>query len=118
MSPARDDRGAATLLVLAMAGVLLLVGAALGVVKAMVVDHRRAQAAADLAALAGAEALARGADACDSATVVAAANGADLASCLPSGSEVRVVVTVDGPRWLGQSADLSATARAGPKSRG
>jgi secretion/DNA translocation related TadE-like protein len=116
VSAARDDRGAATLLILAMAGVLLLVGAALGVVQAMVVAHRRAQAAADLAALAGAAALARGADACASATAMAAANGADLASCLPSGSEVRVVVTVGGPHWLGQSADLSATARAGPNS--
>lgn len=113
-SRARDESGAATLLVIAMAGVLLLLGGALGVVQAMVVAHRHAQAAADLAALAGAAALARGEDGCLSAAAVAAANGASLTSCVPSGSEVRVVVTVSGPRGLGQAADLSASARAGP----
>jgi uncharacterized membrane protein len=68
VSPARQsgrgERGAATILVIAMAGVLLLVGSALGVVQAMVVAHRRAQAAADLAALAGASASMRGEDPC------------------------------------------------------
>ena len=55
MSRRADQRGSATLLVLAMAGVLLLVGSALGVVAAMVRAHRVAQSAADLAALAGAQ---------------------------------------------------------------
>ena len=111
---ARGESGAATLLVVAMAGVLLLLGAALGVVQAMVVAHRQAQAAADLAALAGAAALARGEDGCLRAAAVASANGASATSCAPSGAEVLVTVTVSGPRWLGQAADLTASARAGP----
>lgn len=110
----RDEGGSATLLVLAMAGVLLLVGAALGVVVAMVRAHRTAQSAADLAALAGAQALQRGGDPCGRAAEIATADGARLSGCSSRGSVVTVQVTVAGPHWLGQSADLSAEARAGP----
>jgi secretion/DNA translocation related TadE-like protein len=110
-----DQRGAATVLAVAMAGVLLLVGAAAGVVGAIVVAHRTAQAAADLAALAAASALARAAgDPCASAAAIAEDNGAALASCAVAGRTVEVEVVVDGPRWLGQDRDLSARARAGP----
>jgi secretion/DNA translocation related TadE-like protein len=108
------ERGAATLLALAMTGVLLLVGAGLGVVGAMVADHRRAQAAADLAALAGAGASARGDPACVAAGELARLNDAELLECSVDGAEVRVRVRVAGPRWLGQDADLEARARAGP----
>ncbi len=110
----RDERGSATLLVLAMAGVLLLIGAALGVVVAMVRAHRTAQSAADLAALAGAQAVQRGSDACGRATEIARANDARMSACSCRGSVVTVQVTVAGPHWLGQTADLSAEARAGP----
>lgn len=115
----RDQRGAATVLVVAMAGVLLLVGAAAGVVAAIVVAHRKAQAAADLAALAGAEVVAdpahRGArDPCATAREVASANDAELSSCVVAEADVLVEVTVTGPRWLGQDRDLIGTARAGP----
>lgn len=116
----RDERGAATVLVLVLAGLLLLVGAALAVVGAMVVAHRTAQAAADLAALAGAESAASGAggaggaDPCAAAAQVAAAHGAALTGCVVDGREVRVRTRVTGPRWLGQRGDLEAEARAGP----
>ncbi len=113
-APGRRERGAATLLVIAMAGVLLLVGAALGVVEAMVVAHRQAQAAADLAALAGAGAAERGEDGCLASRAVAGANGAELTSCAVAGGVVSVAVRVQGPRWLGQHGDLTAAARAGP----
>ncbi|QCW49505.2 hypothetical protein FE634_02095 [Nocardioides dongxiaopingii] len=109
-----EERGGATVVTLALAGVLLLLGAALGVVAALVVGHRTAQAAADLAALAAAQALARGSDGCGAAATVAAANGAALTGCAVEGREVRVEVGVTGPRWLGQSGDLTARARAGP----
>lgn len=109
-----DQRGAATVLVLAMAGVLLLLGSALGVVAALVVAHRAAQSAADLAALAGATAAGRGDDACRTAADSAAANAARLTECQAEGRVVEVSVSTDGPRWLGQSSDLSARARAGP----
>ena len=110
----REEAGAATLLVLAMAGVLLLVGSALGVVQAMVVAHRKAQAAADLAALAGASAAAHGRAACEAADTVAQLNGARLAGCQEAAGDVTVEVVVTGPRWLGQEGDLTAQARAGP----
>ncbi len=110
----RDHRGAATVLATACLGLILLIGAGLGVAAAMVVDHRRAQAAADLAALAGASALRQGDDGCGVAQRVASANDAELASCSVAGADVVVTVTVTGPRWLGQSADLQGRARAGP----
>ena len=108
------DRGAATVLATACLGVVLMVGAGLGVVAAMVADHRRAQAAADLAALAGATALHQGIDACGAAQRVTSANDADLTACSVAGADVVVTVTATGPRWLGQSADLEGRARAGP----
>lgn len=113
-----SERGAATVLVVAFLGLLLLLGAALGVVGAMVRAHRGAQAAADLAALAAASALADGADACAAAAEIAAANGATVLTCAPAGRDARVTVRVDGPRWLGQTADLTAEARAGPSEVG
>lgn len=112
-----DQRGAATVLVVAMTGVLLLVGAGTGVVAAIVVAHRTAQAAADLAALAGATALAdpaRAGDPCAVAGEVATANAASLTSCTVEDRDVLVEVTVPGPRWLGQDRDLVGSARAGP----
>lgn len=111
------ERGAATVLATAMLGVLLLVGAALGVVVAMVADHRRAQAAADLAALAGADEMGGAGGvgaACGAAGRVATLNDALLESCTVAGADVLVTVRVVGPRWLGQSHDLTARARAGP----
>lgn len=110
----RDERGAATVLTVACLGVLLLIGSALGVVAAMVTAHRQAQAAADLAALAAATALADGRDGCASGATVAAANGGTQTACTIDGWEVTVEVLVTGPRWLGQTGDLSARARAGP----
>lgn len=76
MSDGRDEAGSATLLVVAMAGVLMVLGAAFAVVTAMAVAHRAAQSAADLAALAGARGAAAGGDGCTLATQIAAANGA------------------------------------------
>lgn len=116
----RDQRGAATVLVVAMLGVLLLVGAASGVVASIFVAHRKAQSAADLAALAGAATLAdlvRSArDPCVVAAEVALANDATLASCSVEGREIVVEATVTGPRWLGQDTDPVAQARAGPSA--
>lgn len=108
------ERGAASLLVIACLGVLLLVGSALAVVAAMVTAHRTAQAAADLAALAGATAQQRGRDPCAAARATAVDNGAALADCTLAGDVLTVEVVVPGPDWLGQPHDLSARARAGP----
>lgn len=110
----RGERGAATVLTVAVLGLLLLVAGALAVVGAMVVAHREAQSAADLAALAGARSLADGGDACAVAAEIAAANGARLTACDILDRDVRTTVVVTGPRWLGQTGDLEAEARAGP----
>ena len=110
----RDEVGSATVLVLAMAGVLVLIGAALGTVAAMVQAHRLAQSGADLAALAGAQGIASGRDGCSEAGRIAEANHVHLDACRVAGRDVLVTVRADGPRWLGQQADLSAEARAGP----
>lgn len=110
----RGERGAASVLVIALVGMLLMVGAALAVVAAILVAHRTAQSAADLSALAAAQALADGGDACAVAASVALANGAVVTACAVASREVRVSVLVEGPRWLGQQGDLEAEARAGP----
>lgn len=109
------ERGSATLFAVAVVALLMMVGAALGVVAAMVHAHRVAQSAADLAALAAAAATG---DPCGAATRIAEANGAGLDACQVEGPDVRVTVTVRGPHWLGQPHDLSAAARAGPADGG
>ena len=114
MTAPRGQVGAATLLAVAMAGVLMMLGAALGVVGAMVVAHRRAQASADLAALAGATAATQGRDACQAARDVARLNDGTVIACEVDGGTVTVEVRVPGPRWLGQQSDLDARSRAGP----
>jgi len=114
----RQERGSATPFAIACLGLLVLLAAALGVVAAMVHAQRRAQTAADLGALAAAQALADGADGCAAGVRVAGANGAAITSCQVAGREVRLQVEVAGPHWLGQTADLSAEARAGPSGSG
>lgn len=106
------DDGAATVLVVAMAGVLVFVMVALAAVGGLITAQRRAQAAADLAALAAAGAL--DADACAAGLRVARANAAVLDGCVVAGSEVRVVVSVAGPPMPGREVRVSAEARAGP----
>ncbi|GAA3820604.1 hypothetical protein GCM10022242_22850 [Nocardioides panacisoli] len=113
---ARDERGGATVFTISCIGLLLLLGAALSVVAAMVAAHREAQAAADLAALAAASAIADGGDPCGEGAAVAAANGARLTSCSIEGTDAVIEVVVTGPRWLGQTGDLTGQARAGPAS--
>lgn len=111
----RDDAGAATVVVVAMAGVLMFVMVGLGAAGGLVVAQRRAQAAADLSALAGATTTG---DACAEAGRVAAANEATLDRCRLDGEEVSLVVSVPGPdlpwasRW--SQVRVTAEARAGP----
>ncbi|HEU4812228.1 MAG TPA: Rv3654c family TadE-like protein [Nocardioides sp.] len=100
--------------VIACLAVLLLLGAALGVVAALVRAHRTAQSAADLAALAAAVAVMDGSEPCAAGSRIAAANGARLTGCALAGRAATVRVVVPGPQWLGQLADLEAEARAGP----
>jgi secretion/DNA translocation related TadE-like protein len=110
----RAERGAATILVLAMAGLVVFVTTALAVVVGLVAGHRTAQSAADLAALAGARSLAQGADGCAEAAGVARANRAHLVACAVTGRVLDVRVTVRGSLWLDQVVELTGEARAGP----
>ena len=110
----RDEGGAATVLVLAMAGTLMFVLVGLSAAAGLVTAQRRAQAAADLAALAGATAVPRGADGCAEAARISTANGAALDACSTVAHEVWVQVSLPGPQWPGRRVRVSAEARAGP----
>lgn len=111
---ARDDEGSATVLIVVHAAVLLVLGVAFAAVVALIHQHRVAQAAADLAALAGARADADGGNGCAQALAIAQANRARLSSCSAVDGDVRIRVLVSPPSWPPGLPDLSAQARAGP----
>lgn len=102
----RDDRGSATLIAVAMMAVLMAVTVGGFYIGSAVIARHRAQAAADLAALAAAGALPAGADAaCGRASVIANGMGVDVVDCTVQALDV-VVTVVAGP--------ARAAARAGP----
>ena len=109
------EAGVAVVLVLALVGALVVLAAVAAGLTAVVVAHRRAQAAADLAALAAAGQLQSRGDACAAATVIARRNGAELGGCSIDGSTAAVTVTLRLPPVL-SGRDLRASARAGPVS--
>ena len=108
------EAGAATVLVVAMAGVLMFVLIGLSAVGGLVTAQRRAQAAADLTALAAAAALPGGSDGCAEAARIATANDATLDDCSVTGQDAWVAVSVPGPEWPGRRVRVGAEARAGP----
>lgn len=110
--PRRPDDGAGTILVVAMAGVLMFVMVGLAATVGLVTAQRRAQSAADLTALAAAAAL--DLDACAEAARTAVANTAALDGCEVDGYDVRVSVSVAGPSVAGRDLRVRAEARAGP----
>jgi secretion/DNA translocation related TadE-like protein len=112
--PRADERGAGSVLAVAMMGLLVTVTVAAAGVVGVIATHRTAQSAADLAALAGATALQDGGDACEEAVVVAGRNRTRLAGCEVDGWNVTVVVTANTARLPGGVLDLRARGRAGP----
>ncbi|HLV58865.1 MAG TPA: Rv3654c family TadE-like protein [Natronosporangium sp.] len=107
------DRGSASVWCLAVGAVLLAAGLAATSLGAAQVARHQAQAAADLAALAGAPHAARGpAAACQRAAEIATANRARLVGCRVEGLDV--VVTVEVESTLPAPRPASAAARAGP----
>lgn len=104
------------MLVLAALGVLLAMTVSVLLVVSAVVASHRAHAAADLAALAAAAAVSHGegeAAACDTGSLVAARNGATVASCRAGPDRtVEVVVRVLAP--MPHVGAATARARAGP----
>jgi secretion/DNA translocation related TadE-like protein len=110
----RSEAGIATIWGLAIIGILMLLAAVSAGVVSLIGARHQAEAAADLAALAGAQAAIDGEDACDAARRIAAANGGALVDCDVEGEIVEIRVQVDGPRLLGESWVLTGRARAGP----
>ncbi|HTE73239.1 MAG TPA: Rv3654c family TadE-like protein [Actinomycetes bacterium] len=108
----RGDPGAGSVLLVTLVAVVLSAATcALGLAGALVA-RQRAEAAADLAALAGAQALVRGGDACGSAGRVTSAGRARMVVCRPAGSTVLLVVEVALPGILGRLDVPPARARA------
>nr|WP_243394198.1 Rv3654c family TadE-like protein [Mycobacterium ahvazicum] len=107
----RDERGAATVLAAAIVAVLLCVTGAGAYIGSAVVARHRAQAAADLAALAAAARLPTGAAAaCARASAIARTMRVDDVGCRVE--DLDVVVTVRVAVVFGGVAQ--AAARAGP----
>ena len=115
----RHDRGSGTVLMVGVVAVVFLLTVAGVAVASAVLAAHRARAAADLAALAGAVALAQGlpaSSACGAAGVVAVRNGAALLAC-GTGADGSVLVRTSTPVSFGipgQPGAASASARAGP----
>jgi secretion/DNA translocation related TadE-like protein len=78
----------------AIMSVVVLLGAAAAVVAGYLASHHQARSAADLAALSGAAAYAKGEDACAQARRIARQNGGRATRCNQVGDEVDFVVTV------------------------
>ena len=114
---ARGERGSATTMATPFFGILLLAAVLLSFQGGVLVAQRKVQAAADLAALAGAAAAQGGEDGCAAAEAVAVRNDARLSACRlagPGRQEVLVSVTRDGPALWGRDVRVHASARAGP----
>jgi secretion/DNA translocation related TadE-like protein len=109
------DRGSASVWLLAVGLVLVAAGAGGGTIGAAHVASHRAQAAADLGALAGAARAIEGpAAACARAAQLVAANGARLVDCRLDGLDLTVTVEVTAAALAGIGRAATATARAGP----
>lgn len=107
----RGEDGAATVLAVAIIAALLCVTAAGAWLGCVVVARHRAQAGADLAALAGAAQVPQGASAaCARAAAVARAMGVATAGCRVDGLDVIVEVQVP----VAHAGTARASARAGP----
>lgn len=102
-------------MVLGLVALLITIAFAAGGLVAMLAAHRRAEAAADLAALAGAEAIGTGQDPCGVAGEIARLNDSLMQTCEVRGGEVWVVIRSDLPAVLGGRM-VRARARAGPTS--
>lgn len=115
-----DENGLAAPLVVSLTGLLFVVTLIGGGLGQLLVDQRRASAAADLAALAGAGAQQRGQSPCQAATQVAGRNGSTLVGCTVSGEHVVVRAAIRSSAFAGllglagRSVSVEADARAGP----
>jgi secretion/DNA translocation related TadE-like protein len=110
------DRGSATVYAAFALVCLTALGVTVSGFTAIATAKHRAAAAADLAALAGAQALQHGAEACSAAADLAVRNGAALVDCTVEGPVVTVIARTDGPHLLGRAWTFESAARAGPSA--
>ncbi|QXJ23159.1 flp pilus-assembly TadE/G-like family protein [Actinomadura graeca] len=110
------DRGSGTLWVVAFTSIIWLGGVTAMAVGGVRTARHRGDAAADLAALAGAARVSNGAGAaCASARSIAAESGARVTRCAVEGPVVDVSVTMTARVPLGIDAlCVVSRARAGP----
>lgn len=107
------ERGSAGALVLVGAACVAASAAVCGLLVAGSVAHTRAEAVADLVAIAGAQALLDEAGPCAAATIAAQRNGAVTVDCQHDGGVVLVEVALPLPPALAAVTPSSdATARA------
>lgn len=109
----RDERGAATVYAVMLIAVLAVSALALTLLAGVFAVRRQMESAADLAALAGAQAHQHGRDPCAAAASIADRNRAELTSCTVVGDDVRLTVEHRGDGLLGH-LPVPARARAGP----
>ena len=131
----RQDQGSTTVALLAIMQMILMAGVLAWACTVLVVDRQQVTNAADLAALAGAQAMRepvpeqvrdaaawRAGQACDRAALIASANEAELSTCTIDGADV-VVTAERAPApfvvrwfsWLDHSLPrVRQIARAGP----
>jgi secretion/DNA translocation related TadE-like protein len=107
----RADQGSASIWLLGIGLMVVTLALMLTTVGTALIARQRAQAAADLGALAGAALIVAGErSACDRAQELVTANGGRMLTCQPDGLEL--IVTVEVPvAGLGAA---KASARAGP----
>ena len=111
----RDDRGSASIWLLAAGVTVLLIGLGVAQAGAAMVARHQAQEAADLGALAGARQWYAGAEvACARAGALVVANHARLADCVLDGPDLVVVAEVQPAGPMGGLGPARAAARAGP----
>lgn len=114
---AHSEAGNATVRAIAVAIALVMIAATAALALGVLAAKTRAQAALDLATLAGASALINsigatyGADPCAVVSEVCASNGIALTSCVADGLDV-----VTAARVRVSSYDVHVRSRAGPKN--
>ncbi len=112
---ARDDEGGVTVLAAFALAALLVIVVGVVHVGSAVGGRHRAQAAADLSALAAAGALDRGiVDACAAGRVVVERMDGVMTSCVVKDWDVVVEVSITLPLGRFGLRDATAAARAGP----
>lgn len=90
----QDQHGSGTLLMVVVAVIMLALVSSLALVGRYLVARDRARAAADLAALAGAQAYGSGGDGCSAAKRSALRNGERVENCFIVGDRSDFVLTV------------------------